>query len=104
MQTKDLSIGKRIKYYRMQAGMTQNDLAQKTMFHVTAVSLWERDLNTMRTSTAVKVCDAFSISLSELMKGSDIEVNEELLRMNMKQIPGRKYRKRADRFGKRRKR
>lgn len=101
MQTKDLTVGKRVKYYRMLAGLTQNELAEKTDYHITTVSLWERDLNVMRTSAAEVISDAFCISLSELINGSAAEVNEELLCKNMKQIPGRKYRKRADRLGKR---
>ena len=60
------AIGKRIKYFRIQKGMEQKDIAQKVGITSYAVSSWESGRTRPDISILPQLCDLLCITLYEL--------------------------------------
>ncbi len=59
--------GEELKKARVQAGLTQEQLAFKTGLHRTYISLLERNKNSLTVPTLFKVCKALGIRPSTLV-------------------------------------
>ena len=60
------AIGKRIKYFRMQKGMDQKDIAQQVGISTYAVSSWESGRTRPDLSILPQLCDFLGITLYDL--------------------------------------
>ena len=56
-----------LKKYRLQAGMTQTDLANAIGVKQDYVSRWERGYSDLSAEMAFKICTVLDISLNELL-------------------------------------
>lgn len=61
------SIGERIKYYRKERGLTQNELAEKTNLSRSHIASIERNIYTPSISTLTEIANALNIDLSILI-------------------------------------
>lgn len=59
-------IAKNLLYYRKKSGMTQKELASKLNINNSAVSNWEKGLNSIDIETLNKVCVVFGISVNDM--------------------------------------
>lgn len=72
--TTNMTMGKRILYYRKRMGMTQDQLAEKIGVSAQAVSKWEHDLSCPDVTTIPHLAEIFGISTDELL---GVRGNEE---------------------------
>jgi transcriptional regulator with XRE-family HTH domain len=56
-----------LKKYRLQAGMTQKDLANAIGIKQDYVSRWERGYSNLSAEMAFKICTVLDISLNDLL-------------------------------------
>lgn len=61
------SIGERIKYYRKERGLTQNELAEKTNLSRSHIASIERNIYTPSISTLTEIANALNIESSILI-------------------------------------
>jgi|GEM_PF-857711 len=61
------NFGTRLAQLREQAGLSQNDLAQRLDVSQQAVALWERKASTVRSDTLTKLATALSVSVDDLL-------------------------------------
>lgn len=61
-------IGNRIRSYRRNKNLTQEQLAEKTGLHHTYIGIIERGERTTTLANIIKIVDALEISLEELFK------------------------------------
>ena len=74
-----LTLGKRIRFLRTQAQLTQDDLAGKLNITRQALSNWERDINLPDLDLLEKICTIFGVHMDELMRGAmNMELNMEM--------------------------
>lgn len=67
MKLKDIhTIGKRLKYYREQAGLEQKDIAREIGFTPNAISNWENGRTRPDITIIPKLCEILHITLYEL--------------------------------------
>jgi len=66
-------LGKRIRNYRMQLGLSQEKLAEKASCHPTYIGQIERGEKNPTIESIGKITRALGISLSELFEKIDIE-------------------------------
>jgi len=78
----DSPIGKRIKYERKAAGLTQSDLAAKIGVAASMIGQWETDARTPKPETLDKIAAALNVSTDRLLY--DSVVKKEI-------IPGRAW-------------
>ncbi len=71
-----MELGKRLKEYRSQAGMTQDELAEKLFVSRQTISSWENDKSYPDIHSLLMLGDVFGVSLDTLVKG-DIEIMKE---------------------------
>ena len=71
-----MELGKRLKEYRNQSGMTQDDLAERLYVTRQTISSWENDKSYPDIHSLLMLGDLFSVSLDTLVKG-DIEIMKE---------------------------
>ena len=64
------SIGERIKYYRKERGLTQNELAEKTNLSRSHIASIERNIYTPSISTLTEIANALNIESSILISES----------------------------------
>lgn len=69
----EMELGKHIKKYRMEAEMSQEELAQKVYVSRQTISNWENDKSYPDVKSLVLLSEIFEISLDILVKG-DIEI------------------------------
>lgn len=85
-------IGSRIRNYRHAAGMSQKELAKKLGVSNSRVSNWEQGVNRPDTDMLVKLCDALSVTPSELLGvvlvSDDYSSEEHELILAYRQNPG----------------
>lgn len=62
-----ITLGQRIAHYRKQAGLTQEELAEKCSVTPQAVSKWENGLSAPDISLLVPLAELFGISADELL-------------------------------------
>lgn len=65
--TKNMTLGKRILYYRKRMGMTQDQLAEQMGVTAQAVSKWEHDLSCPDVTSLPRLAEIFDISTDELL-------------------------------------
>ncbi len=61
------SLGKRIRFLRTQAGLTQDDLAKELNVTRQALSNWERDVNLPDLPLLQQICGIFGVHIDELL-------------------------------------
>ena len=71
-----MELGKRLKEYRAQAGMTQDELAERLYVSRQTISSWENDKSYPDIHSLLMISDLFNVSLDTLVKG-DIEIMKE---------------------------
>ena len=64
-----MEISERLKEIRQNAGMTQEEVAEKIMVSRVTVSHWENGKSLPDIISLISLSDLYSISLDELMKG-----------------------------------
>jgi transcriptional regulator with XRE-family HTH domain len=62
-------FGKRMRKLRLEAGLTQSSLAERTAFDVKTISLLERGLLNPRLETLYRIADGIGTSSPTLMQG-----------------------------------
>lgn len=60
-------IGKRVRTYRKQAGMTQGKLAEKAGMDTNNVSRIERGISTPTLESLVKICNVLKVTPNDLL-------------------------------------
>ena len=73
-----MELGKRLKEYRNQSGMTQDDLAERLYVTRQTISAWENDKSYPDIHSLLMLGDLFHVSLDTLVKG-DIEIMKETI-------------------------
>lgn len=65
-----LTLGEKIRTYRLRANLNQSDLADKVGVHLNTISKWERDETTeeMPISSLRKLAEALEVSVYDLLK------------------------------------
>ncbi|WP_018659287.1 helix-turn-helix domain-containing protein [Allofustis seminis] len=66
-----MSIGQQLKNARLNANMTQEDVAEKIFVSRQSISNWENDKNYPDIISIIHLSDLYHISLDKLLKGSD---------------------------------
>ncbi len=66
------SIGKRIKFARKNAGLTQTELAEKLGISYQGIAQWETGKRNPKIESLQKIANALSISVEELTCGLSI--------------------------------
>jgi transcriptional regulator with XRE-family HTH domain len=61
-------IGQRIKNYRKEQGLTQEELAEKSGLHSTYIGKVERNEKGITIETLIKITDALGITVEELFR------------------------------------
>lgn len=59
-------ISKNLLYYRKKNGLTQKQLAEKLGVKNSAVSNWEKGLNSINIDTLHTVCKVFNVSINDM--------------------------------------
>lgn len=59
-------LGKRIRKFRKERGMSQEDLADKVGLHYTTISRIERGISNSPVQTVEKIAKTLKVSLSDL--------------------------------------
>ncbi len=73
------TLGKRIRYLRTQANLTQDDLAGQLNITRQALSNWERDINLPYLDLLEKICTIFGVHMDDLIRGAmNMELNMEI--------------------------
>lgn len=65
-----MTIGERIKHYRKNAGLSQEDLAQKLFVSRQTISLWEIDKTMPTIENLILLKDIFGVSIDEILTGN----------------------------------
>ena len=60
-------VGEKILRYRREAGMTQDDLADKLFVTRQALSKWELGVSVPSTDTLLELCKMFKVSFEEIL-------------------------------------
>ena len=61
-----MTIGERIKEFRLKAGLTQSELAEKLGIPYQSIGQWERGLRSPKIETLQKIADALNVPLGVL--------------------------------------
>ena len=85
-------IGGRIRLYRKQSGLTQEQLAQKIDVTKSRVSNWEQGINRPDADIIGKICRALNVSPSNLL---DVHLSDDELTQHEKEVITA-YREKAD--------
>lgn len=64
-------LGKRIAHFRRRAGLTQEELAEKTGYSVDFIGLVERGINAPTVARLADVADALGVEISQLFKSGE---------------------------------
>ena len=73
-----MEIGKQIKKYRTELGLSQEDFADKIFVTRQSVSNWENDKNYPDINSLVLMAEIFGVSLDSLVKGDIEKMQEEI--------------------------
>ena len=60
-------VGDRIRFYRMEQGWTQNQLAEIVGTHANTISRWETGVDIANLADLCKLADALGVSLTTLL-------------------------------------
>lgn len=58
-----------LKAARINAGLTQDDLAKKMNVHRNTIAAWERDPKSISIATAERLCSALNVKISNIFFG-----------------------------------
>ena len=83
-----MELGARLKEYRTQLGLSQDDLAERVYVSRQTISAWENDKTYPDIHSLLMMSDLFRVSLDTLVKG-DIEI----MRKEVSQADIRGFRK-----------
>lgn len=73
-----MSLGEKIREQRKQAGLSQEQLAEKLNVSRQAITKWEMDKGIPDVANLIAISDEFGLSLDELIKG-DISVKKKII-------------------------
>ena len=73
-----MELGKQIKKYRQEAGLSQEELANRIYVSRQTISNWENDKSYPDVNSLVLLSEIFQISLDKLIKG-DIDIMKEVI-------------------------
>ena len=73
-----MEIGKQIKKYRTELGLSQEEFADKIFVTRQSVSNWENDKNYPDINSLVLMAEIFGVSLDSLVKGDIEKMQEEI--------------------------
>lgn len=88
-------LGKRIAYFRRKAGLTQEQLAEKTDYSVDFIGLVERGINAPTVARLADVADAVGVEVWELFKPGEAPSGKSIT----KALIGNKTSRRRSRGG-----
>lgn len=94
-----ITLGQRIAHYRKQAGLTQEELAEKCSVTPQAVSKWENDINAPDISLIPALAKLFGISCDELLgvrKEETQVVPQDMIDLNKVLLKFRAYSSEGD--------
>lgn len=74
-----IELGKQIKKYRLEAKLSQEELADKVYVSRQTISNWENDKNYPDIKSLVLISDIFHISLDNLIKGDLERMKKEII-------------------------
>jgi len=77
-------IGEKIRYYRKERKLSQEELAFKAALHNTYIGQLERGEKNVTVESLAKVCSALDISLAEFFQGPN--VTPKMLSIEIEQI------------------
>lgn len=86
-----MEIGKKLKAARQEAGLTQEQAAERLFVSRQTISNWENEKTYPDITSVVRLSDLYSISLDELLKGDvkmleHLEESTDLVKSNQKLI------------------
>lgn len=73
-----MELGKQIKRYRMEANLSQEELADKVFVSRQTISNWENDKNYPDIKSLVLMSEVFHVSLDHLVKGDLERMKKEI--------------------------
>lgn len=73
-----MSLGEKIREQRKQAGLSQEQLAEKLNVSRQAITKWETDKGIPDVANLIAISDEFGMSLDELIKG-DVAVKKKII-------------------------
>ena len=76
-------IGNRIRKYRKESGLTQEQLAEKISVTKSRVSNWEQGINRPDADIIGKICRALNVSPSDLL---DVHLTDDELNAHEKKV------------------
>lgn len=74
-----MELGKQIKKQRLEAGLSQEELASRVYVSRQTISNWENDKSYPDVNSLVLLSEIFQISLDKLIKG-DIDIMKEVIK------------------------
>lgn len=87
-----MSFGQNVQFLRkMHIGMTQEELAEKLGVSRQTVSKWESDSSFPEMEKALALCELFSCSLDELLRGDMVSGSEDFLDIRLEKRPPFQY-------------
>lgn len=81
-----MEIGRQIKKYRLQSGLSQDELAEKIFVTRQTISNWENDKNYPDIKSLLLLSSLFDISLDILVKGDLEEMKEQIQTEDIKKL------------------
>lgn len=79
-----MEIGRQIKKYRLESGLSQDELAEKIFVTRQTISNWENDKNYPDIKSLLLLSSLFDISLDILVKGDLEEMKEQIKKEQIK--------------------
>ena len=79
-----MGLGKNIKKFRIESGLTQKDLAEKLFVTAQAVSRWEKDIVEPNIQTLKQMSVVFGISIDDII--SEVPAEEEIKEIETTEI------------------
>ena len=82
-----MEIGKKLKNARVQSGMTQENVAEKIYVSRQTISNWENERSYPDVHNLIMLCDIYSVSLDDLMKGDIETMKKEVANTTLNKSP-----------------
>ena len=86
-----MELGKKLRQARQEAGLTQEQAAERLFVSRQTISNWENEKTYPDITSVVRLSDLYSISLDELLKGDDkmlehLEESTDIVKSNQKLV------------------
>ena len=93
----EITLGKKIKEYRLKRGMTQEELAERLFSRKSTISEYENDKIDIKISVLREIAKVLGIPLTHFLCEEDDNIDYEVMQMAMalKQIKSKELRKAA---------